>query len=87
MAAFFRVHAGKRAGGIDKRNDGQTETVGKLHEAHGLAIAFRPRHAEIMLNSRFGAGAFFLPKNADRTAAKPAETADDRGVLAKLPVT
>ena len=65
---------------------GKTETVGKLHEAHGLAIAFRPRHAEIMLNSCFGAGAFFLPKNADRTAAKPAETADDRGVLAKLPV-
>ena len=39
-----------------------------------------------MLNSCFGAGAFFLPKNADRTAVKPAETADDRGVLAKLPV-
>ena len=86
LAAFFRVHAGKRSGGIDKRNDGQTETVGKLHEAHGLAIAFRPRHAEIMLNSCFGAGAFFLAKDANGTAAKPAETADDRGVLAKLPI-
>ena len=28
-----------------------------------------------------------MAKDADRTAAKPAETADDRGVLAKLPVT
>src|SRR5580704_15402842 len=39
-----------------------------------------------MLNSCFGAGAFFLAQDADRTAAKPAETADDRGVLAELPV-
>ena len=40
-----------------------------------------------MLDSRLGVGAFFLAQDADRTAAKPAETADDRGVLAKLPVT
>ena len=65
---------------------GKPKSVGKLHETHRLAIAFRPRHAKIMFDSGFGAGSFFLAKDADGTAAKPAETADDRCVLAKMPV-
>ena len=78
---------GNAPGGIDEGDDWQAETVGKLHEAHGLAIAFRPRHAEIVLDARLGVGALFLADDADRPAAEPAETADDRRVLAKLPVT
>ncbi len=69
-----------------RETTGKTEPVGELHEAHGLAIALGTRHAEIMLDSRFRVGAFFLAKDADRAAAKPAETADDCRILAKLPV-
>src|ERR1700731_427320 len=52
LAALFRVDTWKRARGINKRNDRQAESVGKLHDPRRLAIAFRPRHAKIMLYAR-----------------------------------
>ncbi len=86
LAALFRVDAGIGACGIDQRQNRDVEAVRHLHQAHRLAIAFRPRHAEIVLQPGFGARALFVTDDADAFAAEAAETADDRIVVAELAV-
>ncbi len=51
LAAFLGADAGIGAGGIDQRQHRNVEAVGHFHQPHGLAIAFRPRHAEIVLQA------------------------------------
>src|SRR6266540_1541248 len=51
-----------------------------------LAIAFRPRHAEIVLEPALGRGALLVADHADALAAEPAEAADDRVILAEFAV-
>ena len=60
--------------------------VGHLHQPHRLAVALRPRHAEIVPEPAFGIGPALLADDANALAAEPAEAADDRLVLAKFPV-
>ncbi len=83
LAALFRIDARKGAGRIDQRDDRQSEAVGKIHQPHRLAIALRPRHAEIMLEPRFRIGPLLLADDADGRTAKAREAADDRRILAK----
>src|SRR5207244_8684666 len=51
-----------------------------------LAIAFRARHAEIVLDAALGRVALFLAHHADGLALEAAEAADQRLVLAELAV-
>ena len=83
LAALLGVYARKGAESIHQRDDRQAESVGELHEPGGLAIALRPRHAEIMLQPALRVGALLLADEADRLAAKPREAADDRRILAE----
>jgi hypothetical protein len=60
LAAFFRPNAGIGTGRVDQCDDRQIETVCQFHQPNGLAIAFRPGHAEIMGNSIGRIGPFFM---------------------------
>jgi hypothetical protein len=86
LAAFLRADAGIGAGGIDDRQHGDAESIRHLHQPDRLAIAFGARHAEIMLDAGFGGGALFLADHANALAAKAAEPADQRFVLAEFAV-
>ena len=77
---------GKGARGVDEGNDRQTETVGKLHQARRLAIAFRPRHAEIVPHPARRVVALLLADDTDRLALESSEAADDGLVLAEIAV-
>src|SRR6202043_3686781 len=55
-------------------------------QPHCLAVALRARHAEIVTQPALGDGALLLTDDADAFAAKPAEPADDRLVLAELAI-
>ena len=86
LAARLRVDAGIGAGRVDQREHRHVETVGELHHAHRLAVALRPRHAEIVLEAGLRVLALLLREDRDRIAAKAAEAGDDRLVLAELSV-
>ena len=86
LAALLGIDAGIGAGGVDERDDRQLEAVGEFHEPHRLAVALRPRHAEIVPEPALGVGALFLAEDADRLAAEAAEAADDRLVVAEFAV-
>src|SRR5207302_9676014 len=62
------------------------EPIRKLHQPDRLAVTFRARHAEIVLDAALGAGAFFLTDHADALAAEAAEPAHQRFILAELAV-
>ena len=72
LAALLRLDAGT-VGGVDERDHRQVEPVGELDQADCLAIAFRPGHAEIVLEPAFGVVALLLADDADRLALEPAE--------------
>ena len=87
LTAFFGAYAGISPCRIDQRNNRNAEAVGHFHQAHGLSIAFRPRHSKIMLESAFSVRAFFVADDAHAFAAETAEAADDCGVVAELAIT
>ena len=62
------------------------ETVGKLHQADGLAVALGARHAEIVSQARLGIVALLVADDTDGLAPEPAEAADDGLVLAEAAV-
>ncbi len=82
LAALLGANAGIGAGGVDQRDHRNFEVVGHVHQPHRLAIALRPRHAEIVLEPALGVGAFFVADDADALAAEAAEAADNGRVLA-----
>ena len=87
LAALLGIDAGKGAGGVDERDDGQVEPVGELHQPRRLAIALGPRHPEIMLDAALGVRPLLLAHEADRAPAEAPEAADDRLVLAEHAVS
>src|SRR5258705_21832 len=54
LPALLGADAGIGALGVDQRDDRYAETVGHPHQPYRLAIAFGPRHAEIVLEPILG---------------------------------
>ena len=75
--AFFGTDAGEGAGGIDEGDDREAERVGHLHQAKGLAVAFRIRAAEVAAEVFLGVAAFLLAEDHDRTAFEESGATDD----------
>ena len=71
LAALLRADAGIGAGGIDQGDDRQLEALGQVHQADRLAVAFRLRHAEVVLDAAFRVVALLVPDDHDRAAAEP----------------
>ena len=86
LPAFLRADARIGARGIDQRQHRNTEMIRHVHEPGGLAVTFRSRHAEIVLETAVGVGALFLADDADALTAEAAEAADDGGVVAEAAV-
>ena len=86
LTTLFRALAGIGAGGVDQRDDGQVKPVGHIHQPHGLAIAFGPRHAEIPLDAGFGVMALFMADHDDRLIVEPCQPAHHRMIIGKAAV-
>jgi hypothetical protein len=70
----------------DEAEHRHAELLGKVHQAHGLAVAFRVRHAEIVLQALLGGAALLVTHDHDRAATETRKAADDRLVIAEVPV-
>ena len=86
LAPLLGADAGIGAGRIDEAHHGKLEAVGHLHQPHRLAVAFGPRHAEIVLDAAFGVGALLMADQHHRAAGQAADAADDGLVLAEIAV-
>src|SRR5690606_20492381 len=86
LAAFLGADSRIGAGRVNKRDDGNREAVGQLHQPYGLAITFRPDGAEIVLEPACRVGSLLLADDRDRLAVEACKAADDRLVVAKLAV-
>ena len=84
LASFFGVDAGKGAGGVDQRDNRQTEAISERHQPHRLTIALRPGHAEIMAKPRFRIETLLLTHHANGAAAESSEAAHDGLVVGEL---
>jgi len=82
LSALFRGDAGIGAGGIDQRDHRQSETVGHVEQALGLAIALGHCGAEIVLHARCGVVAFLLAHHSDGASAEAAKARDHGAILA-----
>ena len=86
LPALLRLDSGKRSRRVDQSDDRNPETVGELHQADRLAIAFRLGHAEIVLEPRCGVVAFLMPDQHHPPPIDPREPADDRRIIAERAV-
>src|SRR5690606_18811639 len=73
-------------GRINERDDRQAETVGYFHDADRLAIAFRPRASEIVLQPRLRVMALFLADDRHGLSLEAGKAGLDCCVLAESPV-
>src|SRR5690606_13668895 len=86
LSALFGADARVSAGGIDQRQHRDAEPVGHLHQPRGLAVAFWPGHAEVVLDAALRVRTLLVAEDADAAAAEAAEAADDGGVLAEFAI-
>ncbi len=86
LAAFLGALAGVGARRVHERDDRQAETVGEVHQADCLAIAFGTGHAEIVVDARLGVVALFMAHDHDRLVLKPCQTAQNCAVVGKVAI-
>ena len=86
LAALLGVLAGVRARRVDEGDDGPAKLFGLLHQAQGLAVAFRPGHAEVAGEIFFQCGALAVADDGHRHPVEPGHTAQDGGILFALAV-
>ena len=86
LTAFLCADARIGTRGVDQRHDRDVKMIGHGHQPRSLAIAFRPGHAEIVLEPTVGVRSLFMTDDADALAAETTEAADDRFILAVLAV-
>ena len=66
---------------VDEREDRQAEFLGETHQALGLAIAFRTRHAEVAQRALLRVAALLMADHHAGLAVETREAADDRQVV------
>ena len=81
LTAFLGPAAGIGTCGIDKAQNRQTKPPGKLHQTRRLAVAFRPRHAEITLDAFLGVASLFGSHHHDSLTSEARHAADDGVIL------
>ena len=83
LAARFGVDARPGAGGVDQGQHRQAEALGHLHQAQGLAVAFRLGHAEVAAHLLPGVAALLVADDHQRAAVDPGQSTDDGLVVAE----
>ena len=86
IAAGLGPEAGIRAGGIDKRDDGEPELLGELHLSEGLAVALGVGAAEVAGDFLVGGAALLVADDEHAVRADAGETGDHGGVIAEASV-
>ena len=86
LAPFLRLHTRKGAGRVRQGDHRQAEPIGQIHQADGLAIAFGPRHAEIVLEAARRVIAFLLADDHDAAPAQFAKAADHGGIVGEIAI-
>ena len=87
LTARLGVDPGIGAGGIDKSQHRQTETLGEPHQPLHFSITLGACHPEIVNEPFLGIRALFGADRHDAAPAETAEAADNRPVLGKSSVT
>ena len=72
---------------IDEGHDRQRKFFRQLHQAQGLAVALRTRHAKVAVNLFLGITPLLVPDHHHRLAIEPRQTANDGMVVSIGPVT
>ena len=67
--------------GVDESQDRHLEALGHLHQAQGLAVPFRARHAEVALDLLLGVTALLVADHHHCTAVDAGQTTHDRLVI------
>ena len=86
LAALFRADARIGPGGVDEGQHRQLEALGHVHQAHRLAVAFRPRHAEVARDAALRVVALFLADDHDRPAIEAPDAAGHGQILGELAI-
>ena len=85
-AALLGLDAGIGRRRVDEDDDRPAELVGHLHRAQRLAIALRPRVAEVALHLLLHVAALLVAADQDRRAVVAGEAADDGAVVGEAPI-
>ncbi len=86
LAAFLGIDARVGAGRVDEGEDRHLEAFGHFHQAAGLAIAFRTRHAEVAPDLLTDFAAFLVADDHHRGTVEAGNATDDRRVVGEMPV-
>src|SRR5580658_6386638 len=86
LASGFGVDSRESTGGIDETQNRQTESTRQLHQTARFAVAFRPRHTEVMRDATFSIRPFLGSKGNDGTPLKPAKTADHGRIIGECAI-
>ena len=87
LAALLGAQPRIGAGGVDEAENRQAELFGHVHQPHRLAVAFRPRHAEVVGQAGRGVVALLMAHDDHGAAAKARQAADDGLVVSELAVS
>ena len=81
LPVLLSVNARVSARGINKRDDRETELLGKLHQAKRLPVPFGVCHAEVAVRTALDVTALLMPDHHHGVTAKTRETADNRRII------
>ncbi|CUJ22821.1 Uncharacterised protein [Achromobacter sp. 2789STDY5608633] len=77
LAALLGADAGIGARGVDEGEHGNAELLGQAHQAQGLAVAFRTRHAEVARGALLGVAALLVADHHAGRAVEARQAAHD----------
>src|SRR5690606_33351702 len=66
LAALLGADAGIRALRVDQRHDRQRKLLRELHDAQGLAVTLRARHAVVAIDALLRVAALLVTDQRDR---------------------
>src|SRR5690554_7351924 len=81
LATLLGTDARIGARGIDKGQDRHLETLGHFHQAQGLAVTFRARHAEVTLDLVTHFAAFLVTDHHYGLVVQASSAANDGQVI------
>ena len=86
LASLLCLHTRECTWRIDKTDDRTVKFRRLFHQTERLSVSFRRRHAEVVLHAVFRGFTSLLSNDCDRHSIERCHTADDRHIIAIIPV-
>ena len=86
LASLLCLHTRECTWRIDKTDDRTVKFRRLFHQTERLSVSFRRRHAEVVLHAVFRGFTSLLSNDRDRHSIERCHTADDRHIIAIIPV-